>query len=1226
MAAIPGHREVSPGSELLAALSPSRILPNHVIAVRRWRRVNEKNINNKIRKNIREKRAIVHDKRDINFKRNKKIPLDLLTKDWLENIGGTDELRVYLIENCLPSLVLGLESLLVEVGRQGENTSFNPLNYLAQHLMRNNPRYNHSIDNSPYMKGLNEVRSELRQLVAKLRHSKSAKITSEARKRRYERQTHEARTPEEIEQRAAIVAGTFEGWSFGDDTIPQYKIQRAMRSFMEEKHPKFNEELREVCSYVQPISLDDRKDAITCQMYTRYIMDHIEGWPIGAFNALLLHIDSCAKAVPVGDQRQKIQSSLTSLFRTIDKEKAESLCRSHILSLIKEFYSTVHVNMKKYITNPLDWSDKDTVYSPTPAPSVMTTAYCSTAQSVPIPIETEKEDETPVTQEPEEPEVPEKTVKLPPEDNEELMLPTSKAHLLEEETSEIEITTSVKSTTTSDLINTTPHVKPTLSTSLKSSTSLNSSSRVGSSEDVTPEVKSVASTLADSTAEESAKKRNSNLYLPWQDDTKGEVDEELKHDIELIASEAPSELSQPRQPEIDPRINIEQFLYVTEKLLGEDPHPRALTALSEFLGDSFQETPQQRQSRQLEEKLAAKQHAMMSKINDLFDEWDVDHLGYLDRTEILAVLSQWQKNSTKSYNIEMSKQICKAVEEVESKDLLREDFLTLCRTFHKVLDSDDYMDRLLDFVHLVVQTQRADLQRERKRRRWLEVMTLLPKISGSDHTLYFRSFFDILEKDFAYHGNGRLINAYIMLVENDPDADEEDEDKTLLRYVGSTANDQNILLGRTLYANQKCISNQVRRSGKAVYINQIRNNNQVHLWAMDRWAVDEDRDGAFLVLPLKNDTEKVVGVVGVDTLLSATPTQFLPHEIAFIQNVVRQLSSGFSFLDARHKFQRTLISLLETIPRKESAVLSATCYVVEPVPHVPSGPQSPDSPDPHVLRPILVLNPKTGQVDILSGGNRATIRRSDTTFRYSEQTSFEHHNMDGKRDYLFDCLEKQEDKQCRAYGTEHLAMRVEDKDGLPLFVLDLDTGKDKSTILNPAQIKSIRLLTKKLVVVFHQLLEEVETDAKKFDNEWEPALPDDLRFALRFERMILEDLKRRMSNMDVGALSEIKSYNEPPLIIATVIQVVMLMLNVCDEEELQEWNKLKTHLNSELLKKFAAFDPLAKDIKVDIHKVNDRLKGLTSTEVKKGGSMPTYMFYQWIIDVISIIRVGEITR
>ena len=60
-------------------------------------------------------------------------------------------------------------------------------------------------------------------------------------------------------------------------------------------------------------------------------------------------------------------------------------------------------------------------------------------------------------------------------------------------------------------------------------------------------------------------------------------------------------------------------------------------------------------------------------------------------------------------------------------------------------------------------------------------------------------------QDFAYHGNGRLINAYIALIEVDPDADEEDEDKTLLRYVSSTTNDQNILTGRTLYATQKCI-------------------------------------------------------------------------------------------------------------------------------------------------------------------------------------------------------------------------------------------------------------------------------------------------------------------------------------------------------------------------------------------------------------------------------------
>ena len=56
------------------------------------------------------------------------------------------------------------------------------------------------------------------------------------------------------------------------------------------------------------------------------------------------------------------------------------------------------------------------------------------------------------------------------------------------------------------------------------------------------------------------------------------------------------------------------------------------------------------------------------------------------------------------------------------------------------------------------------------------------------------------------------------------------------------------------------------------------------------------------------------------------------------------------------------------------------------------------------------------------------------------------------RDYLFNCLNKREDVQNRAYGTDHLAMCVEDKDGTPMFVFDLDTGKDSSKILKPVQV------------------------------------------------------------------------------------------------------------------------------------------------------------------------------
>ena len=60
---------------------------------------------------------------------------------------------------------------------------------------------------------------------------------------------------------------------------------------------------------------------------------------------------------------------------------------------------------------------------------------------------------------------------------------------------------------------------------------------------------------------------------------------------------------------------------------------------------------------------------------------------------------------------------------------------------------------------------------------------------------------------------------------------------------------------------------------------------------------------------------------------------------------------------------------------------------------------------------------------------------------------------------MFNCLDKREDVQNRAYGTDHLAMCVEDKEGVPIFVVDLDTGKDQSKILKPVQVSGADFLS-----------------------------------------------------------------------------------------------------------------------------------------------------------------------
>lgn len=98
-----------------------------------------------------------------------KVPLDILAKDWFSSEDESVETRAYLVDKIMPTLVLGLEKLLVEVGRKGladkdePDPNFNPINYLAQYLMRNNPRFSNFSEASPYVRGLRSVGEELKK-------------------------------------------------------------------------------------------------------------------------------------------------------------------------------------------------------------------------------------------------------------------------------------------------------------------------------------------------------------------------------------------------------------------------------------------------------------------------------------------------------------------------------------------------------------------------------------------------------------------------------------------------------------------------------------------------------------------------------------------------------------------------------------------------------------------------------------------------------------------------------------------------------------------------------------------------------------------------------------------------------------------------------------------------------------------------------------------------------
>ena len=188
-------------------------------AAKHWRGQHEQKINNKIAsiKNVKRNRDLKAES-EIDELVARKVPFDLLAKDWFKSNNVSISQRTYLLEKLVPTLVLAVEKLL-RVAEKKElidtdkpSKDFNPINYLAQYLMRNNPRYSNFAEASPYARSIRKLLDELKKEAFNQEENKLAKMKLQAKKRKYEREKLEKLNVTVVKGRAEALQELFLQW------------------------------------------------------------------------------------------------------------------------------------------------------------------------------------------------------------------------------------------------------------------------------------------------------------------------------------------------------------------------------------------------------------------------------------------------------------------------------------------------------------------------------------------------------------------------------------------------------------------------------------------------------------------------------------------------------------------------------------------------------------------------------------------------------------------------------------------------------------------------------------------------------------------------------------------------------------------------------------------------------------------------------------------------------
>nr|XP_011450061.1 EF-hand calcium-binding domain-containing protein 5 isoform X2 [Crassostrea gigas] len=1047
-------------------------------AVRRWKRMHEQSMMEKLVGMRNEKKQQVKTSKESAKKLARKIPIEVLARDWLNENEATLEVRTYMVDKVLPNLILGVEKLLSEADKRGltdgngEDPDFNPINFLAQYMMRNNPRYSNFSEASPYVRGIREVSEELKKQLFNIEDNRLARIKAEAKRRREERDKLERLKQEERDRRETKFMKQFEEWHVQPDgRVELSLVQNALRSFAEiaENFPEDLKDGYKLSRALEPT--DESGKALSVKEFAKYLTMFVDDFNFEVFEQFMQHLSLCADSYRAASNREQRRIVLTNLFISCDHSGIGLLDRHRILSLFEAFWDSIKEDIKKNVRNPRRW--------PVAEVDEVEDIFDDDGVTTPVP----KEKDTAVT----------KTSEAP---------------------------SSVTTTTEEEKGN----VKFAVGTTFNRE-------------------KTALTTMSKGSGQ-SAFDENS--------------------------------------------LNVSQFVTLTETFLGNEPTKESFNMLTKYVKDGYEETEEEKMERLMKARKEALSTQRKHMMDSLFEKWDNDGCGYLDMEDVETVMQKY-KEGQENEAIVRAKSGLKKQSKYADNRLSKREFRTFVQLVVDEMPGADSFDYFVEFLVNSVERSYAERIRGEARKKWLQQIVTAAETGGASMEPVYRAVFNALYKDAEAHGGGKRISANIAMLERN--TMDPDRGSVCLRYVAATMEDADYLLGKILYKDMKGISFAAVESGKPIHVPRVANHGNIQFW--NPYRQPEDREGSFIVVPLKDKRKRVFGLLGIDTMNDHhTKTIFITHEIQFFQGVAKSFSISYHNIDMKKKLLRITESAVSWIHRRSPHVQEIVTYMVEP---------GMDQSD-YILRKMMITDEKGNVQNLLSPPR---LERKDNLFR----------------DYLFKCVDNSETVSADAYGQRHLAFPLRDDQGKAVAVVDISIGELKN--LPEHENREVQRMLKLLNQAHKEITKEFSGEADK-TVVLEAEKDDDNRMDIMFDRLMLMELRENVSKIDSKSFAELRSYNEPPKIVQNIVKAVVAIFHLEQVEsgELDDWTNLRNFINNELLQKITEYDPTAASDHALIppEKLEVFLKDVPHGEVGKFGSIPAQNMYNWVFVCISLIE------